>query len=224
VSKKISFANNRFAEDVKVFLTAYRPENTDVRVYCRVHNSSDPNSFESKSWTPLVCTVNANEYSATNSKDSLVEFEYGLPQYSDTANTLPGTFTTSSACNVILTELATTDPSAYLAANDSVKVYSPLFPNNYQIAVVTEANSTSFTIGDLVSNNNVIGQGFLVDKLKYPNIAFNNPLNDNVCRYYNNDWAEFDKFDTMQVKIVLTAEDDNIAPEVTQYQFIGVSA
>lgn len=224
VSKKISFANNRFAEDVKVFLTAYRPENTNIKVYCRVHNSSDPNSFENKAWTPLECTVNANEYSAVNNKDSLVEFEYGLPPYSDTANTLPGTFTTSSACNVILTEIATTNPGSYLVANDAVKIYSPLFPNNYQVAIVTAANSTAFTIGDLVSNNNVIGKGFKVDKLKYPNIAFNNPLNDNICRYYSNDWAEFDKFDTMQVKIVLTAENNNIAPEVTQYQFIGVSA
>lgn len=224
VSKKISFANNRFAEDVKVFLTAYRPENTDVRVYCRVHNSSDPNSFDNKAWTPLECTVNADQYSAVNNKDSLVEFQYGLPSYSDTANTLPGTFTTSSACNVILTELATTNPGTYLAANDAVKVYSPLFPNNYQVAIVTAANSTAFTIGDLVSNNNVIGKGFKVDKLKYPNIAFNNPLNDNVCRYYNDDQSEFDKFDTMQVKIVLTAENNNICPEVTQYQFIGVSA
>jgi hypothetical protein len=224
VSKKITFANNRFAEDIKVFLTAYRPENTDIRVYCRVHNSADPNSFENKSWSPLECTVNADQYSAVNTKDSLVEFQYGLPAYSETANTLPGTFTTTSACNVILTEIATTDPSAYLAANDVVRVYSPLFPNNYQVAVVTAANSTAFTIGDLVSNNNVIGKGFVVDKVKYPNIAFNNPLNDNICRYYNNDWAEFDKFDTMQLKIVLTAEEDNIAPEVTQYQFIGVSA
>lgn len=224
VSKKISFANNRYAEDVKVYLTAYRPENTNIRVYCRVHNSADPNSFENKSWTPLVCTVNADQFSATNSKDSLVEYQYGLPKYSDTANTLPGTFTTSSACNVILTELASTLPNSYLAANDAVKIYSPLFPDNYQIAIVTAANTTAFTIGDLVSNNNVIGKGFRVDKLKYPNIAFNNPLNDNICRYYSNDWAEFDKFDTMQLKIVLTAENKNIAPEVTQYQFIGVSA
>lgn len=224
VSKKINFANNRFAEDVKVFLTAYRPEDTDVRVYCRIHNSSDPNSFESKSWTPLQCTVNADQYSALNNKDSLIEFQYGLPPYSDTANNLPGTFTTTVSNNVIITEIPTTDPSAYLVANDVVKIYSPLFPTNYQIAVVTAANSTSFTIGENVSNNNVVGKGFQVDKLKYPNIAFNNPLNDNICRYYNNDWAEFDKFDTMQVKIVLTAESDNIAPEVTQYQFIGVSA
>lgn len=224
ISKKITFANNRFAEDVKVFLTAYRPENTDVKVYCRVHNSSDPNSFESKSWTPLQCTVNADQYSGLNNKDSLVEFQYGIPPYSDTANNLPGTFTTTVSNNVVVTELATTTPSSYLAANDVVRIYSPLFPTNYQVAVVTAANSSSFTIGELVSNNNVVGKGFKVDKLKYPNIAFNNPLNDNICRYYNDDWSEFDKFDTMQVKIVLTAENNNIAPEVTQYQFIGVSA
>ena len=222
ISKKIPFANNRFSEDVKVFLTAYRPENTDVKVYCRVHNSSDPDAFESKSWTPLTCSINANQFSALNDKNSLVEYTYELPQYSETANTIPGNFTTQASNNVIVA--TTADPSTYVAANDAIKIYNPLFPTNYQVAIVTAANSTSITIGELVTNNNIIGVGFAVDKLKYPNIAFNNPLNDNISRYYNNTFAEFDKFDTMQLKIVLTAENTNITPEVTQYQFIGVSA
>jgi len=222
ISKKIPFANNRFSEDVKVFLTAYRPENTDVKVYCRVHNSSDPDAFESKSWTPLTCSINANQFSALNDKNSLVEYTYELPQYSETANTIPGNFTTQASNNVIVA--TTANPSTYVAANDAIKIYNPLFPTNYQVAIVTAANSTSITIGELVTNNNIIGVGFAVDKLKYPNIAFNNPLNDNISRYYNNTFAEFDKFDTMQLKIVLTAENTNITPEVTQYQFIGVSA
>jgi hypothetical protein len=222
VSKKIPFANNRFSEDVKVFLIAYRPQNTDVKVYCRVHNSSDPDAFESKAWTPLTCSVNADQFSALNDKNSLVEYTYELPSYSQTANTIPGNFTTQASNNVIVA--ATANPSTYVAANDAIKIYNPLVPSNYQVAIVTAANSTSITIGELVTNTNIIGAGFRVDKLKYPNIAYNNPLNDNISRYYNNTFAEFDKFDTMQVKIVLTAENTNITPEVTQYQFIGVSA
>jgi hypothetical protein len=222
ISKKIPFANNRFSEDVKVFLTAYRPENTDVKVYCRVHNSADPDAFESKAWTPLTCAVNADQFSALNDKNSLVEYTYELPAYSQTANTIPGNFTTQASNNVIVA--TTANPSTYVAANDAIKIYNPLVPTNYQVAIVTAANSSSITIGELVTNTNIIGAGFVVDKLKYPNIAYNNPLNDNISRYYNNTFAEFDKFDTMQLKIVLTAENTNITPEVTQYQFVGVSA
>jgi hypothetical protein len=223
ISKKIPFANNRFSEDVKVFLTAYRPEGTDVKVYCRVHNSSDPDAFESKAWTPLTCSGNIGQFSALNNKNSLVEYTYELPAYSETANTIPGNFTTQSSNNVIVAATGT-NPSTYVVANDAIKIYNPLVPTNYQVAIVTAANSSSITIGELVTNTNIIGVGFHVDKLKYPNIAFNNPLNDNISRYYNNTFAEFDKYDTMQLKIVLTAENTNITPEVTQYQFIGVSA
>jgi hypothetical protein len=222
ISKKIPFANNRFSEDVKVFLTAYRPQNTDVKVYCRVHNSADPDAFESKAWTPLTCAVNADQFSALNDKNSLVEYTYELPKYSETANTIPGNFTTQASNNVIVA--TTANPSTYVAANDAIKIYNPLVPTNYQVAIVTAANSSSITIGELVTNTNIVGAGFVVDKLKYNTTAFNNPLNDNISRYYNNTFAEFDKFDTMQLKIVLTAENTNITPEVTQYQFIGVSA
>lgn len=223
ISKKISFANNRFSEDVKVFLTAYRPEGTDIKVYCRVHNSSDPDAFESKAWTPLTCSGNIGQFSALNNKNSLIEYTYELPAYSETANTIPGNFTTEASNSVIVAP-TTTNPSTYVAANDAIKIYNPLVPTNYQVAIVTAANSSSITIGELVTNTNIVGVGFHVDKLKYPNIAFNNPLNDNISRYYNNTFAEFDKYDTMQLKIVLTAENTNITPEVTQYQFIGVSA
>lgn len=222
ISKKIPFASNRFSEDVKVFLTAYRPENTDVKVYCRVHNSADPDAFESKAWTPLTCVDNAGQFSALNDKNSLIEYTYELPKYSETANTIPGNFTTQASNNVIVA--TTANPSTYVAANDAIKIYNPLVPTNYQVAIVTAANSSSITIGELVTNTNIIGAGFVVDKLKYNTIAFNNPLNDNISRYYNNTFAEFDKFDTMQLKIVLTAENTNITPEVTQYQFVGVSA
>ena len=46
-------ANNKFAEDLLVFLTAYRPANTDIKVFARIHNSDDPEAFDDKDWTML---------------------------------------------------------------------------------------------------------------------------------------------------------------------------
>jgi hypothetical protein len=55
-------------------------------------------------------------------------------------------------------------------------------------------------------------------------MAFNNKANDNIVRYYNNARAEFDTFDTMQIKIVFLADKTYLVPKIDQIQVIGVSA
>jgi hypothetical protein len=222
ISRKVGFANNRFAEDLRVFMTAYRPTGTDIKVYAKVHNSGDSDAFDDKSWTPLTCYENGNVYSSATDATNMVEYTYGLPKYSDTANTLPGSFTTVTSNNVLTGSGVT--PNTYVAANDAVKIYNPLIPENYMVAIVTASNSSTITIGELVTNNNIIGTGFVVDKLKYPNIAFINPLNYKIAKYFDTAWGENDKFDSMQIKIVMLADNSNIVPKVDQLQVVGVSA
>jgi hypothetical protein len=222
ISRKVAFANNRFAEDLRVFMTAYRPPNTDIKVYAKVHNSTDSDAFDDKSWTPLTCYENANVYSSSSDGSNFVEYTYGLPKYSDTANTLPGSFLTQTSNNILVA--TGVSPNTYVQANDAVKIYSPLIPDNYMVAIVTASNTTTITIGELVTNNNIIGSGLVVDKLKYPNIAFLNPLNYSICKYYDTAYGENDKFDSMQIKVVLLADNSNIVPKVDQLQVVGVSA
>jgi hypothetical protein len=222
ITTKVAFANNRFAEDIRVYMTAYRPANTNLRVYARVHNSADSEAFDDKAWTPLVYVENEGKFSSNEDRNDLVEYELGLPQYSETANVLPGVFTTQSGNAVIVA--TGVNPTTYVANNDVVKLYNPLIPDDYIIAVVENANTTTITLGDAVANNNLVGSGFKVDRLKYYNIAFNNITNDNVARYYNSSLVEFDKFDSMQIKIVMLSDSTYVVPEVDQIQVIGVSA
>jgi len=222
ITKKVTFANNRFAEDVRMFMTAYRPSNTDLKIYTRIHNSQDPEAFDDKAWTPLEYMENGNKFSSREDKNDLIEYELGLSQYSESANVVPGTFTTQTANAIIVAEGV--NPTVYVAANDLVKLYNPLIPEDYIVAVVSAANSTTITLGDAISNNNVLGTGFKVDRLKYYHTAFNNITNDNVARYYNSSLVEFDTFDSMQIKIVFTSDSTFNVPEVDQIQVIGVSA
>jgi hypothetical protein len=222
ITSKVTFANNRFAEDIRVFMTAYRPANTNLRVYARVHNSADPEAFDDKSWTPLVYVENEGKFSSNEDRNDLIEYELGIPQFSETANALPGVFTTQLSNAVIVATGVT--PTTYVAVNDVVKLYNPLIPDNYVVAVVEAANSTTITLGAAVANNNLVGSGFKVDRLKYYNTAFNNITNDNVARYYNTSLVEFDKFDSMQIKIVMLSDSTYVVPEVDQIQVIGVSA
>lgn len=221
ISTKVKFANNRFAEDVRLFMTAYRPATTDLKVYCRVHNSNDPDAFDDKAWTPLEYKANGLKKSSLDDENDFVEYELGFPQYTESANVLPGVFTTQLS-NAVL--VATDNPSSYIANNNLVKIYNPLIPQDYIVGVVVNSNTTSITLGSAISNNNLVGSGFKVDRLLYYNTAFNNYTNDNVARYYNSSMVEFDKFDSMQIKIVMLADNTYKVPRVDQIQVIGVSA
>ena len=222
ITAKVKFANNRFAEDVRVYMTAYRPSNTDIKVYTRVHNSADPDAFDDRAWTPLEYKENAGRFSSKDDETDFVEYELGLPLFADSANVLPGTFTsTLNSNNLVAAGVVVT---TYLAAGDVVKLYNPLIPQDYIIDIVSVASSGAIQLQTPVANNNLVGSGFKVDRLKYYNTAFNNITNDNVCRYYNSSLVTFDKFDAMQIKIVFLGDNTYLAPKVDQIQVIGVSA
>ena len=222
IANKVVFGKDRFAEDVRVFLTAYRPLGTDIKVYVKVHNSQDPEPFDDKAWTPLEYVTDPNKYSSSEDPDDFVEYELGLPAASETAFVLPGTFKpTYDSKNV---EASGVNPSAYLANNDVIKIYSSIFPENYTIAVAKEVGATEIKLGSKVTSNSIAVSGMSIAKLKYPNIAFNNPLNSNISRYYNSALVEVDKFDSMQVKVVFLSDSTYVIPKVDQIQVIGVSA
>lgn len=222
ITSKVTFANNRFAEDVRMYMTAYRPTGTDIKVYAKLQNSADTETFDEKSWTPLTYIENGTKFSSTEDESDLIEYELGLPQYSPAANTLSGTFTSNGTAIIAYSG---TDANTYIKPNDVFRYYSPTFADNWQVAVCTASNTTTITAGDLIgSNTNVLGSGFKVDRLKYYNAAFNNIQTDNVCRYYSTSLVEYDKFDSMQIKIVFLAEQPNKCAKVDQVQVIGVSA
>lgn len=222
ITNKVTFANNRFAEDIRVFMTAYRPAGTDLKVYARVHNSTDPEPADDKAWSPLEYKANGSRFSSTVNGNDFVEYELGLPQYSETANALPGTFTTQLANTVLVAQGV--NANTYVAANDVVKIYNPLIPQDYIVAVVTAANTTAITLGRGIANNNLVGSGFKVDRLKYYNTVFNNYTNDNVARYHSSTLVEYDKFDSMQIKVVMLADTTYKVPKITSLEVIGVSA
>jgi len=226
IGTKVQFSNDKFAEDVRMFMVAYRPKGTEIRCYARVYNSKDPEAFDDKAWTPLEYVQNSAKYSSADDENDFIEFELGLPQYSETATTLPGSFTTTlSSATITVANTSYSNTTAYIANNDVIKIYNPLFPEtNYQVAVVKEVNSSTITLGGVIETTNVAGTGYKIDKVKYPNIAFNNVNNTNISRYYNTALSEFDAFDSMQVKIVMLADNSYKVPKIDQIQVLGVSA
>lgn len=249
ITKKINFAADRFAEDLLVYLTAYRPLNTDIKVFARIHNSNDPEAFDDKDWTMLELR-SGNIYSSTASAENYIEMEFGFQNSPNVAYNLAGTVTVGNTTTVNVIGSGTTfssNATANLQVNDVVKIFSPLFPNNYAISVVTAvANDTQFSISAPVGTADVTGTGLRVgfigrvgnstlNAVGYPLQAFNNRNNDNVVRYYSSSMMEYDTYDTMQLKIVFLADISQVSsptsnvlpttiPRVDDIRAVGVTS
>lgn len=219
ISKKISFGEGKYAQDLVVYLAGYRPAGSEIKVYAKIHNAADKDAFDDKSWTPLELKNNINRFSNEDPND-IWEYTYGFPQYPEINAQLSGTFLTQSSCTVISTSA---DQSAAVTTGDLIRVSSVLTPENHEVFPVSSANSTAIVLFKQVTNANIIGD-VRVDKLKYKNVAWNNIANDNVARYVTSSYTEFDTYNTMQIKVVLLSERTHVVPKVEQIQVIGVSS
>jgi hypothetical protein len=78
VSRKVELADGLDAIDVRTFLTAYRPPNTDIIVYVKFQSATDPRRFDEVEWTELDVKTETNVYSSLGDRDDFREFEFGL--------------------------------------------------------------------------------------------------------------------------------------------------
>ena len=219
ISKKASF--DMPAEDVIVYLTAYRPADTEIRVYCKIKNGADNETFDDKKWTPLVIKNNSEKFSNPADTNNLVEYTYGLPQFPGIEEGLAGVFTTTLNSAIVSTSVSQT---AKLVAGDAIQLYDTFLPNNHEVFTVLSVDSaTQITLTKAVTNLNVIGAR-AANKMKYKGIAFNNIANDNVCRYISSSLIEYDSYNQMAIKVVLLSPDTYIAPQVEDIRVMGVSA
>lgn len=226
ISKVIKFAQDKRAEDIVVYLTGYRPAGTQIKVYAKIHNAEDRESFQSKAWTPLVLKDNIDYFSSTDPND-LREFTYGFDTAPEFQVALAGTGTITHGSNSITT---TSNHSAALTAGDLIRIKDQDF-GNHEVFTVSAANTTAIntyrniTTASLVSSvSRPTRSDIVIDKLKYRNVAWNNVENDNTVRYVNSEYVTFDEYTSMQIKIVLLATQSHIVPKVEAIQVIGVSA
>jgi hypothetical protein len=155
ISTKVNFAEDRFAEDLVVYITAYRPFGTDLKVYAKIHNSNDPEAFDDKDWTLLEEFEGSGVFSSKDDTTDYIELGYNFSSFPNTDFTLSGTSTVRQGNDLIVG--ANTLFDTELANNDLIKVYNPLFPNNYFIAVVNNTvNSSALfikrSVGELSAN------------------------------------------------------------------------
>lgn len=301
ITTKINFGDNRQAEDILIYVDAYKPVGTDIKVYAKLYNSDDSDYFDDKDWTMLQETSGNRNSSMTNLND-YVEYTYGLYPYPEVYSTVAGLVSISAGSTTVTgtgtlftnsitvanctlngySSTITTDQSitgvtvgmlvtgtgiasdTYVVsvtagspntlvlsknvvygnlgitltfspvgsnnvmAGDLVKIYQPLFPEDYVIAPVSSVtNNTTLDLSTAITSADIarVGSAALaIDKLTYAHQAFQNKSNNNTVRYYNSSLAPFDKYNTFALKVVFLSTSQFLIPKVKDIRAIGVSA
>jgi hypothetical protein len=79
VSRIVTLADDMDAEDIKVYVDAYKPKNTEVHVYGKFQNAEDFSNFDSLEWIKLTQVTPETVYSDPKDQTDFREFEYEIP-------------------------------------------------------------------------------------------------------------------------------------------------
>ena len=78
ISKLTTLAEGQDAEDISVFVTAYRPPTTDVVVYVKILHAEDSTPFENIDWIEMEKLDNTR-YSSLSDLSDFKDFSYNFP-------------------------------------------------------------------------------------------------------------------------------------------------
>lgn len=79
ISRRVTLEDGLDAEDINVYLDAYKPPGTELYVYCKLHNVSDNETFEEKNWILMEQETSSDTYSTSQNFDDQKEFKYIIP-------------------------------------------------------------------------------------------------------------------------------------------------
>ena len=224
VTKVSTLSKDQIAEDLIVYMSAFKPSGTDIEVYAKLWNEEDNDSFHAKNWTKME--LNAPTGSVINSIDSkpsdYVSLTYNIPAYQSGVEVTTGTFGVASATNVITSSFSTVN--TYIIPGDLVRVYNPTFPDTFFVDTVTASNTTTITVSNTISNNDLVSAGMKVDVITDKNSAYLDNQNYNIVKYHNKNMAKFNGYKSYAIKIVLKSANYYLVPRVAEYRAIAVSA
>ena len=225
VSRVLTLADDLTAEDLKVFIRAYRPSGTDIEVYAKIINEADTSSLQDTHWSLLQqVDPNRGKFSSSVDRDDIVEYAY---EFLDTpASTKQDGTVTITTGSTTVTGSGTDFVSDY-SVGDLIKITQGGDNNvDYQISKITAiANTTSMTIADEGAFTLPLGEAHYKVDSEYKRQAFRDPNAETefMATYYNGDGEKFVGYSTIQIKIVMTSSSTSNAPTLSDFRAIAVS-
>lgn len=223
IGNQVQLSDNQFAEDLKVYLKAFKPANSDVKVYAKFYNTADNESFDLKNWTELTLnSTSVGVLSNPSNVNDFVELGYDVPFF-PAGTRISGNFAVN-ANGLIRGSSGTVNTD--ITVDDVVRVYHSGNSNVYVVDTVIAANTSSLTLSKAISNTTVTGleSGFYVDKVTYKNTAYLDKQNFNMLTYFNGTQSKFQSYNSFAIKVVLLSSDNTSIPFVDDLQAVAVSA
>lgn len=154
ISKRLVLSDGLDAEDVRVFISAFRPTTTDVHVYAKIHNETDSDILDNKDWSELRL-VSPDVFSASLDENDLREYEYTF-KLSPSSAILPGVITTSSNSTIVGngTQFVATfnSNSGITNATDFISIANNLYVDGDDLTYIVDTGNTA-----LVNLTNLLG-------------------------------------------------------------------
>lgn len=228
IGNQVFLTDNQFGEDLKIYLKAFKPANSDVKVYAKFYNSADDESFDLKNWTEL--SLNATSTNITSNPSNINDFKdfgYDVPFFPP-GTQVSGNFgidTANSGANTRILN-GSTNVASSISVNDLVRVYHSANGNIYVVDTVTAVNTTVLVLSKPITNTTItnLESGFYVDKITNKNTAYLDKQNFNMLTYFNGSLSKFQSYNSFSVKIVLLSSDNTNIPFVDDLQAVAVSA
>lgn len=79
ITRKITLADGQDAEDLKVYLSAYKPSGSQVYVYYKVLHAEDGNTFDDCRWIPMSLSTANTVVSDSVNSETFNEYEFNIP-------------------------------------------------------------------------------------------------------------------------------------------------
>ena len=90
ITRTVTLADGQDAEDLRVYLTAYKPSGSNIFVYYKALNGDDNDAFADTRWIPMDLDTGQGftssvAYSSSEDRNNFLELAYKVPTYTSTA-------------------------------------------------------------------------------------------------------------------------------------------
>lgn len=220
VSKTITLSDGNDAEDISVYLTAYKPVGTNLIVYAKLLAADDTDVFEDKDWSILRQINDGTLYSDSENPEDYKEYQYALPT---NPVTIPfNDLITTNNSTVIVSTAANTKWQGQFTANQFVTLYSDVYGSVHQVNRIASVDSnTQITLTSSVNLANTTSA--IIASMPFPYSAYRNTNNANIVRYYTPDGNSHDSFKRYAIKVVMTAQNSYLVPRIEDIRVLALS-
>lgn len=222
ISKRLALADGLDAEDIRVLLTAYRPQGTEIEVYAKIMNGTDADVFSNKDWSKLVYVTGEDIRSDSLNVSDYREYEYTF----DTAP--PGVRITGTGRSDVSSNTSNTTIEGFgtafddeLSAGDFIRLVRTSDETLYDVRRINSVTDYNTLVLDNAPS--FTADGIKIYKVTQPRTAFKYKGNDSIVRYYNSNGSYFDGYKYMALKIVLRAVNSAVVPTVQDVRALAIS-